>query len=300
MLEFLNSLSGFDLPSILIGFGVGLIPSLGFLILRGMLFEYQEWRKRKQEMKQWFDEVERKANGVQRAWHYSGPHPGKADRERTIEEMDELTDELKTHRRHQNATDEMVETMNDIIERWDNSRGIIQTQGRKQPYLMRGEYISADAEDLKQQLHRERQGWIRGGLSKLAARTREQIQRVREWRYKRNNIPLPYDLYQELRTHLSEQSVSEFVNEEKLLLVEQEFTTEAIHYQRDENEYYPVQIDYDLQGEPVVEDKLPGKTIPEHLLLPRLREAESVDTMEYSKIVPDGQTFKELKQSVDS
>lgn len=47
---------GLDIISILVGVGIGLVPSLGFLILRGTLFEYQEWRKRKQEEKGWFND----------------------------------------------------------------------------------------------------------------------------------------------------------------------------------------------------------------------------------------------------
>jgi hypothetical protein len=65
-----------DWVSLLLGFGIGLLPSIGYLILRGTLFEYQEWRKRKQETTEWFDEVERAANGIEEAWHYSGIRPG--------------------------------------------------------------------------------------------------------------------------------------------------------------------------------------------------------------------------------
>jgi hypothetical protein len=62
----------------------------GYVLKRLSVFEIKEWRKRKREKKKWLNQVERTANGIQRAWHFSGTRPEEEDRERTVDEMEEL------------------------------------------------------------------------------------------------------------------------------------------------------------------------------------------------------------------
>jgi hypothetical protein len=297
MVGIIDSLLGLDIISILVGVGIGLVPSLGFLILRGTLFEYQEWRKRKQERKEWFNEVWRAANGIQEAWHYSGPRPEDEDRERTADEVDELTDKLREYKRHQNATDEMVEVMKSIIERWDRSRDIILTPHSTQPYHMRGGFMSDDAEELKELAEWEQKGRVRKFIYSLPERGRNSIERVRRWWYQRKDEPIPYEIHRAIAPSLSRSQLSAFIDGDVFLRVNREYGTDAVYYDSDEDKYNFFEIDWGEDNEIVVIDKYPGGTLSENQLLDRLEAAESVDTILYEDIVPDGQSLDEFEHS---
>ena len=297
MLDIFNSLFGLDIISLLFGLVIGLAPTIGFLIVRGALFEYQEWRKRKQETKGWYDQVERTANGIQRAWHYSGTRPEDNDRQRTAKEMNNLTEELKQYKKHQNATKEMVETINEIIERWDDSEEIILSPHSSQPYLMRGQFLSDDAQDLKDLLNQERQGRIRNFLSRITTKSRDGIERIRRWRYSRQSFTLPYEIYRELSIYLSGDQISTFNGGDDFLCINRRYGTDAVFYNRDENRYNIIEIDLDRDDDPVVVDRLEGKTVTEDMLLRRLKQAETIDTIPFHDIVPDDQSLEEFEYS---
>lgn len=235
------------------------------------------------------------ANGIQRAWHYSGVRPEHEDRERTAEQMHELTDELKQYKRHENATDEIVEVMNSLIERWDRSRDIILSPHSAQPYHMRGGFISDDAEELKEQVNWERKGRIRKFVYSLPSRVRRGLERIRRWKYERQDRPLPYEIHQAIHPHLTNEQLSDFTNGDVFLRINREYGTEAVYYDEDEVNYNFFQIDSDSDREIVVIDKYPGGTLPDGMLLERLESAESVDTIPYEEIVPDGQSLDEFE-----
>ncbi|WP_152418740.1 MULTISPECIES: hypothetical protein [Halorubrum] len=295
MVDIVSSIFGIDILSLLFGVAIGLVPTIGFLIVRGTLFEYQEWRKQKQEEKEWYSDVWRTANGIQRSWHYSGVRPEDEDRERTADQMDELTDELNQYKRHENATDEMVEVMNSIIERWDGSRDIILSPHSTQPYHMRGGFISDDAEELKEQVNWERNGRIRKFVYSLPSRIRRSLERLQLWWYERQDRPLPYEIHQAIHPHLTDEQLSDFTNRDVFLRVNREYGAEAVYYDEDEINYNFFQIDSNNDGELVVIDKYPGGTLPDGRLLERLESAESVGTIPYDEIVPDGQSLDEFE-----
>ncbi|MCL9815182.1 hypothetical protein [Natranaeroarchaeum aerophilus] len=68
-----------------------------------------------------------------------------------------------------------------------------------------------------------------------------------------------------------------------------------VYYDEDEVNYNFFQIDSNSDGEIVVIDKYPGGTLPDGMLLERLESAESVDTIPYEEIVPDGQSLDEFE-----
>jgi len=300
MVGIIDSLLGLDIISILVGVGIGLVPSLGFLILRGTLFEYQEWRKRKQEKREWFNEVERTANGIEQAWYYSGTRPEEQDRERAVEEMDELTNKLKEYRRHQNTTDGMVAKMTDIINRWDDCRHLILSTHGKHYYEMRDVYFSEAAEGLHEELNQERQGRIRGFVSMVATMVRDGIERYRRWQYSHQSLSPSYEIYRELSNHLTDNQITAFDAGDSFLLVQQNDGREAIYYDQDEDKYIPFHIDFDQDGEIVVLDKLEGLTTTEALLVSQLQDSDTVQTTSYEDIVPNGQSIDEFENSDSS
>lgn len=300
MIRIIDIFVPLDISSLLIGVGVGLAPSLGFLILRGTLFEYQEWRQRKQEKKEWFNEVERTANGIEQAWYYSGTRPEEQDRERAVEEMDELTDKLKEYRRHQNTTDGMVEKMTDIINRWDDCRNHIHSSHRKHYYEMRSVYFSEAAEELHGQLNQERQGRIRGFVSMVATKIRDGIERYGRWRYSCQSLSLSYEIHRELSNHLTDNQITAFNVGDSFLMVQQNYGREAIYYDQEGDQYIPFHIDLDQDGEIVVLDKLEGLTTTEAQLLPQIRNSDAVQTTSYEDIIPDGQSIDEFENSGSS
>lgn len=294
MIDSLTRILGLDLLSLFFGLLVGLAPTIGFLIVRGALFEYQEWRKRKQERRDWFDELWRTANGIQKAWHYSGARPDDEDRQRTAEEMDELRDKLSEFKRHQYATEEMVEVMKSIIERWDDSRSIIRSPHSTQPYHMRGEFLSEDAEELKELCEWERKGRVRKFIYSLPGRGRSAIKQIRIWWYQRQDEPLPYEIHRETSASLSNNEISSFIDGDAFLQVNREYGTDAVYYHSDEDKYNFFEIDAD-DGEIGIVDRYAGGTLLEGQLLDRLKAAESLDTIPYEDIVPDGQTLDEFE-----
>ena len=303
MADILDTIFGLDILSLAFGFLIGLAPTIGFLIVRGALFEYQEWRKRKQKTKEWFNKVERTANGIKRAWHYGALRPEEKDKKRTAEEMDKYTDLLKEHRTHQNATDKMVEKMNEIIEFWDRSRSLVLMNNRSPMYLDRGERISDDAEELKEILDWERKGRVRKFISSLPKRGRSAIKRIRKRWYQRQEKPLPFEIYQEIRPYLSDTQIAEFTDGDYFLCIEQQDSTEVVFYEEidedgeTDHKYNVFKVGADGDGGFVVVDKLQGKSVSDKLLYKRLREAESVKTISYDEIVPDGQTLDEFEHS---
>lgn len=273
---------------------------VGYILKRLSVFEIKERRKAQREKQEWYDKVERTVNGIEHAWTYSGLRPEEEDRERTIEEMNKFTDELKEHRRHQLATDEMVEKMNEIIHRWDDCRHLIHSLYSSHYYNMRAVYFEESTDALHEQLNRERQGSVRSFFSALVSKIRDGIERFRRWRYSRKSPPFSVEIYRALKSHLSDDEISKVADGESFLLVRQNYGLEAIHYDRTEDRYNPFHIDYDQDGEIVVIDKLEGLTNTESLLLPQLQDADAVDTKPDDDIVSDGQTIEEFEQSDSS
>lgn len=288
-----------DWVSLLLGFGIGLLPSIGYLILRGTLFEYQEWRKRKQETKKWFDEVERAANGIEEAWHYSGIRPGEEAKKRTDEEMEKYTERLKEHRTHQNATDEIVEKMNEIIDLWDRSRSMVLQKNRSRMYRNRRERISDEAEELKDLLNWERKGRVQRFIRSIPTRVRWRIDQVRKWWYQRKDNPLSYEVYREISPHLSADEVSAFANGDCFLEINREYSTDAVFYHTDEERYNVFEIEFGSNGEIEIVDKHAGRGLADRMLLKRLDQAESVDTIPYDEIVPSGKSIDEFEYDTD-
>jgi hypothetical protein len=272
---------------------------VGYVLKRLSVFEVKEWRKRKRKKKKWYDEVERTANGIQGSWHYSGARPEEEDKERTAERMDEYTDELQEYKRHQNATDEMVETMNEIIQRWDDSRENIVSFSFSQYYYMRDIYFTEDAEHLKQLLGKARKGRIRSALSATASKLHHARERLARWWYNRKSFPLPFDLYTQVRdAGVSKQQINQFVDGDVFLDVKQDYTEELVYYERDENTYYPLHIDHGPNGDVVVVDSLSGKSLRPEMLIWRAKSTESIDTIPTEDVVPDGQSWDEFKDVV--
>jgi len=268
---------------------------VGYVLKRLSVFEIKERRKAQREQQKWYDDVWRTANRIQKVWHYSGARPEEKDRERTAEQMENLTDELKKYKGHENATDEMIELMNEIIQRWDDSQDLILSTHSSQPYHMRGGFISDDAEELKKLAEWEQKGRVRKFIYGLPERGRNNIERVRRWRYKRKDEPLPYEIYKAISPSLSRRQLSEFIAEDTFLRVNREFGTDAVYYDSEEDKYNFFGIDSDEEGEIVVIDKYPGGTLVESQLLDRLESAESVGTIPFEDIVPDGQTLDEFE-----
>lgn len=264
---------------------------LGWQILRVL------WPSGDEDDEGWYDEVERTANGIQRAWHYSGARPEEKDRKRTAEEMDELTDDLKTYRRHQNATDEMAEKMNDIIEFWDDSRDLILSYSGSNPYKMRGLDFSDEADELKTILDKERQGRLRRFLSHLRVKLQNGRKWVGERIHEHRSIPLSYPVYREVRNHLSRGQVSEFIEGDCFLTVQGDGTWEAIYYHKNSDKYHPLHIDYDHKGDLTVIGKLPGLTLTDHQMKLRLQNQDEIDTIPYDSLVPGDMTFREFENS---
>lgn len=299
MVGIIDSLLGLDIISILVGVGIGLVPSLGFLILRGTLFEYQEWRKRRQETKEWFDEVEQAANGIKEAWHYSGFRPEEEAKNRTDEEMEKYTERLKEHRTHQNATDEIIEKMNEIIELWDRSRSLVLQKNRSRMYRDRGERISEEADELKDLLDWERKGRVQQFILSIPTRVRQRVDQVRKWWYHRKDNPLSYEVYREISPHLSADEVAAFTNGDCFLEINREYSTDAVFYHTDEERYNVFEIDFDSNGDVEIIDKHTGRGLVDRMLLKRLDQAESVDTIPYDEIVPSGQSIEEFEYDTD-
>lgn len=270
---------------------------IGYVLKRLSVFEIKEWRKRSREKKNWLNEVERTANGIQRAWHYSGFRPKEEDRERTAEQMDEFIDDLKGYKTHQNVTDEMVEVMNEIIERWEKRRNLILTSNRTREYHRWEQRLSDNSEELKRLLNKERHGRVRRTFSNVSKKIRSVVERVRRWGYERQSNQITYGIYRELQAHLSKNDISEFVDGDCFLCITREYSTDAIFYEKDEGRYNVFQIDYDSDGEIVVIDKLSGGTLTEDMLLDRLGEAEGLDIIPYGDIIPEGQSLKEFEES---
>ncbi|WP_134672631.1 hypothetical protein [Halorussus marinus] len=264
---------------------------LGWQILRVL------WPSGDGDTESWFEEVERTANGIQQAWHYSGARPEDEDRKRTVEEMDKLTDELKEHRRHQNATDEMTEVMNEIIQRWDDCRDLILSSHNTHYYSMREVYLSDDAEQLKNLIDRERQGRLRRGLSKLAVKVRNRIEWIREKIHNLRSIPIPYEVHKELKNHLSKERLSRFSNSEHYLFILGEHTYELVHYEHDEHQFNIYELRYDFRHSPIAIDLLAGWTVTPDMLLTRIDEAEMVDTIPVEFFTRSGYGLKALAES---
>lgn len=268
---------------------------VGYILKRLSVFEIKERRKRKYEEKDWYSDVWRTANGIQRAWDYSGSRPEEEDRKRTADQMDELTEDLKKYKRHENATDEMVKVMNEIIHRWDDSQDLILSTHSSQPYYMRGGFISDDAQELKELAEWEQKGRVRKFIYSLPERGRDNIEGVRRWWYQRKDKPLPYEIHKAISPSLSSRQLSEFLSGDVFLRVNREYGTDAVYYDSDEDKYNFFGIDLDGDGEIVVIDKYPGGSLHESQLLDRLEAAESVDTISYEDIVPNGQTVDEFE-----
>ncbi len=299
MVGIIDSLLGLDIISILVGVGIGLVPSIGFLILRGTLFEYQEWRKRKQETKGWFDEVEQTANGIKDAWHYSGSRPGEEAKTRTDEEMEKYTERLKEHRTHKNATDEIVAKINEIIELWDRSRSLVRQKNRSRMYLSRGERISGEAKELKDLLNWERKGRVRKFILSIPTRFHRRLVQVGEWWYHRKDNPLSYVVYRQISPHISAGEVAAFANGDCFLVINREYGTDAVFYHTDEERYNVFEIDFDSNRDVEIINKHQKRGLTDRMLLKRLNQSESVGTIPYDEVVPRGQNIEEFEYGTD-
>lgn len=264
---------------------------LGWQILRVL------WPSGDKDSEEWYKKVERTANGIQQAWHYSGTRPEDKDRKRTVEEMDELTDELKEYRRHQNATEEMREVMNEIIQRWDDCRDLILTSHGSHYYSMREVYLSEDAERLKQLLDRERQGRIRRGVSKLGVKVRNSIEWIRKKIHNLRSIPISYEVHKELKQHLSKERLSKFSTSEHYLFILGEHTYELVHYEQDEDQFNIYKLRYDFRHSPIAIDLLSGYTVTPDMLLSRICEAEMIDTIAVEFFTRSGLGLEALAES---
>ena len=168
------------------------------------------------EAQKWYNDVEQTINGIQQAWNYSGVRPREEARKRTAEEMDKYTNELKNHRSHPIATEELIEIMNRIIELWDRSRDLIMTTNRSIQYDNRGERIINESEDLKELLNKEQQGRVRTAFSNIPEKARNGIERIRKLRYQPPD-PLPFEIHREMNSHLSDDHISKFTKEHAFL-----------------------------------------------------------------------------------
>jgi hypothetical protein len=134
-------------------------------------------------------------------------------------------------------------------------------------------------------------------LSRITTKARDGIERVRRWRYSRQSFTLPYEIYRELSIYLSGDQISTFNGGDDFLCINRRYGTDAVFYNRDENRYNIIEIDLDRDDDPVVVDRLEGKTVTEDMLLRRLKQAETIDTIPFHDIVPDDQSLEEFEYS---
>jgi hypothetical protein len=67
----------------------------------------------------------------------------------------------------------------------------------------------------------------------------------------------------------------------------------------DEERYNVFEIGFGSNGEIEMVDKHAGRGLVDRMLLKRLDQAESVDTIPYGKIVPSGQSIDEFEYDTD-
>jgi hypothetical protein len=72
-----------------------------------------------------------------------------------------------------------------------------------------------------------------------------------------------------------------------------------VFYHTDEERYNVFEIDFDSNGEVEIIDKHTGLGLADRMLLKRLDQAESVDTIPYDEIVPSGQSIEEFEYDTD-
>lgn len=273
-------------------------------VLIALIFAYLVWQVLKhlllgddEEVQRWYRDVERTANGIQQAWHYSGTRPKEEDRKRTAEEMNELTDELRKYRRHQNATEEMRQVMNEIIQRWDDCRDLILTSHNTHYYSMREVYLSEDAEQLKELLDREQRGRLQKAFSKLSMKVRNGIEWINKQIHNLRSIPIPYEVHKELRQYLSKERLSKFSNSNHYLFILGEHTYELVHYEPEVDQFNIYELRYDFRHSPIAIDILAGWTVTSDMLLTRIDEAEMVDTIPVEFFTRSGDGLKVLAES---
>lgn len=271
---------------------LGWMRVLGVVVFLALLlrFGFSERWFPTQEQKDWYDEVERTANGIKQAWHYSGSRPESEDRKRTVEEVDELIDELKEYRRHQNATDEMVEKMNKIISRWDEVRENICSTYNAHYYSMRRLYFSDYTDELIDLLHQERQSTPQRYVSIFSMKIRNSIERVRRKIHDFRSNPLPYEVHQHLEKKLPADRYSKFLDGHHYLFIFGDPTVELISYDEEpeEEQFNIYQVRYDYKHSPIAVDVLGGWTVTVEMLLDRLDNAEMVDTIPIHFFTPSG------------
>jgi hypothetical protein len=245
----------------------------------------------------WYSDVERTANGIQQAWHYSGARPEEEDQKRTVEEMDELTGNLKKYRRHQNATEDMTKVMNEIIQRWDDCRDLILTPHNTHYYSMREVYLSEEAEQLKKLLDRERQGRLQKAFSKFSMKVRNGIEWMNKQIHNLRSIPIPYEVYKELKKYIPKKRLSKFSNSDHYLFILGEHTYELVHYEHREDQFNIYELRYDFRHSPIAIDLLAGLTVSTDMLLTRIDEAEMVDTIPVEFFTRGGVGLEALAES---
>ncbi|MFC7082448.1 hypothetical protein [Halorussus caseinilyticus] len=284
------------IPSIFRGWVGTALLTLIVIYLGWQIFKVL-WSSGDEDTENWYEEVERTANGIQQTWHYSGTRPEDEDRKRTVEEMDKLTDELKEHRRHQNATDEMTEVMNEIIQRWDDCRELILISHGSHYYSMREFYFSENAERLKELLNRERQGRLQRGISKIVIKVRNSVEWIREKIHNLRSISIPYEVHKELKNHLTTERLSNFNNGDHYLFILGEHSYELVHYEHDEDKFNMYKLRYDFRHSPIAIDLLSGYTVSPDMLLTRIEEAEMVDTIPAKFFTRSGYGLEALAES---
>ena len=166
-------------------------------------------------------------------------------------------------------------------------------------YRDRGERISDEAEELKDLLDWERKGRVQQFILSIPTRVRRRVDQVRKWWYQRKDNPLSYEVYREISPHLSADEVSAFANGDSFLEINREYSTDAVFYHIDEERYNVFEIDFDSNGEVEIIDKHTGRGLVDRMLLKRLDQAESVDTIPYDAIVPSGQSIEEFEYDTD-
>jgi len=123
--------------------------------------------------------------------------------------MNDIVDDLKRYRRHQNASEEMVDEMNEIISIWTKA----QNRAGRFDYRSAKSRIEKHTDQLKQALHEERKGRVEAIYSSYSYKIGKSLYRLR-------SIPLSYEVYLELTQHLPKETIKEFAHGDSFLFLE--------------------------------------------------------------------------------
>lgn len=256
---------------------------VGYILQELSVFEIKAWRKDQRKTQAWYDEVERTVNGIEKAWEHYGRRASDEDYRRTTGAMNNLVDDLKEYRNHQNASDEMEDAMENIISTWTKA----QDQTSKFNYDHLETRIEKQNQKLRKALNEARE--TRRGViySTLAYKTKKSL-------YHLKRISLPYDIYTELNQDLSKEDIKKFARGDAFLHTQGRFTR-AIYNDNDADDFKSFRItqtaddDFIFTGIP---DKGP---LTEDDILEQIEDTETVDTIPYRELVPEEKTLEDIE-----